>query len=65
MTLQAIIDLKQTPAVPKPRVEFETTKMDSLDNDRLSFLEQQVKLFSSKNQVSGTIMVFTDLIVGI
>jgi hypothetical protein len=46
-------------------VEFETTKMDSLDNDCLSSLEQQVRLLSSKNQISGTITVFTDLILGI
>ena len=65
LTLQALIDLKQIAPVPKPRVGFETTKMDSVDKDRLSSLEQQVKLLSSKNQVSGTITVFTDLIAGI
>jgi hypothetical protein len=65
LTLQALVDLKQIAPVPKPRVAFETMKMDSLEKDRLSSLEQQVKLLSSKNQVSGTITVFTDLIAGI
>jgi hypothetical protein len=35
LTLQAVMDLKQALAAPKPRVEFESTKMVSLDNDRL------------------------------
>jgi hypothetical protein len=46
-------------------VDFEITKMDSVDKDRFSSLEQQVKLLSSKNQVSGTITVSTDFIAGI
>jgi hypothetical protein len=39
--------------------------MDKLEKDCLSSLEQQVRLFSSKHQLSRTIMVFTDLILGI
>jgi hypothetical protein len=65
LTLQALIELKQNPAVFKLQVEFETTKLDRLDDDCLFSLEQQVRLLSSKNQISCKISVFTDLISGI
>jgi hypothetical protein len=65
LTLQAMVDLKQAPPVSKPRVEFERTAMGTLEGDRLSSLEEQVKLLSAKHKVSGTITVFTDLISGI
>jgi hypothetical protein len=65
LTLQAMVDLKQTPPVSKPRVEFEHSTLGTLEGDRLSSLEEQVKLLSAKHKVSGTITVFTDLISGI